>query len=63
MKRGRTVPMKSGDENDAFTGWRHALCVFYNNTGIRKYWKRKYNKRMRRLGKNSLRLAAGSKET
>ena len=37
MKRGRAVPMKGGDEYDAFTGWRHLLCVFYNNTGIRKY--------------------------
>jgi len=48
MKRGRTVPMRGGDEYDALTRWRHHLCVFYNNTGLSKWWKRHYNRRVRR---------------
>ena len=56
MKRGRTVPMKCGDEMDAFSRWRHFLCVFYNNTGIAKYTKRAYNKRVRRVIKEDLAL-------
>jgi hypothetical protein len=55
MKRGRTEPMKCGDELDAFTGWRRLLCVFYNNTGIAKYCKTAYNKRVRRKAKEELR--------
>lgn len=40
--------MKFGDEIDAFTKWRRLLCVFDNNTGLVKYSKRTYNKRVRR---------------
>ncbi len=44
MKRSRTTPMTSGDEYDAFSKRaRRALCVFFNNTGLIKYWQRKYN--------------------
>ena len=53
MKRGRTTPMR-GWEYDALTGWRHVLCLFYNNTGLSKYWKRHYNKRVRRIGKQEI---------
>jgi hypothetical protein len=55
VKRGRTEPMKKGDEVDAFTKWRHWLCVFHNNTGIAKYWKSAYNKRVRKDIKRKLR--------
>ena len=52
MKRGRNqIPMKFGDELDAFSKWRHALCVFYNNTGLVKEAQRRYNKRVRRYAK------------
>jgi hypothetical protein len=37
-----------GPEYDALTGWRHRLCVFYNNTGLSKWWKRHYSRRVRR---------------
>jgi len=54
VKRGRTEPMKCGDELDAFTKWRRWLCVFGNNTGLAKYCKRQYNKRVRRSAKLDL---------
>ena len=51
MKRGRNqIPMKSGDEIDAFSP-----CVFYNNTGIVKKTQRAYNKRVRKQIKQELR--------
>lgn len=51
MKRKEKVPLK-GSELDAFTGWRHLLCSMYNHG--RKQWKRQYNKRVRKLAKESL---------
>lgn len=54
MKRGRSEPMRGGNEHDAFTGWRRHLCVFYNNTSLVKYWQRKYSKRVRRKIKQAL---------
>ena len=39
---------------DAFTRWRRLLCVFHNNTGLSKYWKRHYNKRVRRKTRSEL---------
>ena len=54
MKRGHRLPMNCGGEMDALTRWRHCLCVFYNNTGLSKYWKRNYNKRIRKHQKNLL---------
>ena len=51
MKRGRDVPLK-GREHDAHTGWRHVLVRIYNKG--RKEWKRTYNKRVRKLAKESL---------
>jgi hypothetical protein len=53
MKRGRTEPIK-GLEYDALTGWRHKLCVFDNNTGLSRWWKRHYAKRVRRKVKREL---------
>jgi len=46
--------MKLGDEVDAFSKWRHVLCVFYNNTGLAKYAKRCYNKRVRQAAKKEI---------
>jgi len=43
--------MLGGDERDALTRWRRLLCVFDNNTGLAKYWKRKYNKRARKIAR------------
>ena len=52
MKRGRDVPLSGGGEYDAHTGWRHVLSSYYKQGA--KYWKRKYNKRERKLAKESL---------
>jgi len=52
MKRGRDVPLKGGIEYDALTGWRHVLASF--SVRGAKRWKRKYNKRERKLAKESL---------
>ena len=51
MKKGRTTPMKGGDEYDALTGWRRVMC-YLDRSGIAKKVKRKYNKRVRQEGKN-----------
>ena len=58
MRRGRELPLKGGGEYDALTGWRHALCVFQNNTGLSRYWKRAYSKRVRAYQRRVLREAA-----
>ena len=56
MKRNRQLPMQNGGEMDAFSkGWVRLLCVFHNNTGIRKWWKSKYNKRIRKAAQKDLR--------
>ena len=55
MKRGRQqVPMKFGDEIDAFSRWRRALCVFYNNTGLVKDAQRRYQKRVRKAARREI---------
>ena len=46
MMGRRFLPMKSGDEVDAFTRWRYLL---YWKSGDRKKIKRLYNKRVRKL--------------
>ena len=50
MKR---IPMKGGDEQDAFSRWRKLLCSF-NRAGVVKQSKRKYNKRFRKAAKIKL---------
>lgn len=45
------IPLADGFEQDALTGWRRLLCVFYNNTGLTKAMKRRYNKRARKEAK------------
>ena len=55
MKRGRQiVPMGCGDELDAFSRWRRALCVFYNNTGLVKDAQRRYQKRVRQAARKEI---------
>ena len=45
------IPMKGGGEYDAFTSWRKVLRW---RPGLRKWWKRRYNKRVRKQGKDEL---------
>ncbi len=45
------IPMVSGDEYDALTNWKQVFKVFGNRTGLARYAKRKYNKRLRKLEK------------
>lgn len=47
------IPMISGDEYDALTRWRRFLRW---KPGLRSQVKRGYNKRVRRQGKQELRL-------
>jgi len=54
LDRKHTIKMISGDEHDALTGWRRLLKVFDNCTGLGKYAKRKYNKRLRKLEKREI---------
>jgi hypothetical protein len=39
---------------DAFTGWRRRLCVFYNNTGLVKYAQRCYWKAVRQAARREI---------
>jgi hypothetical protein len=58
MKRAHTIPMTSGNEYDALTGWRH---VYHWKPGTRKAIKRQYNRRQRTAELSWIRLEA-SKE-
>ena len=53
MRRRELARIKGG-EWDALTRWRHLLCVFHNNTGLSGWWKRHYNKRVRRSQRRAL---------
>lgn len=44
----RIIPLKGGDEWDAFTGWRRAIRW---RRGALRAIKRRYGKRMRKAGK------------
>ena len=46
MNRVR-IPLKGGGEYHVHTGWRRVLC-YVEKPGVTKYYKRKYNKRLRR---------------
>ena len=60
MSNNHPIPAKGGDEYDAFSKTaRKALCCFNNQTGLTKYWKRKYWKRVRRQGKQESRNLSG----
>ena len=58
MSRRRDRVRLKGGEWDALTRWRHMLCVFDNNTGLAKWWKRYHRKRIRRMVKAELREQA-----
>jgi hypothetical protein len=47
-------PVKSGDEQDVFTGWRRAYC-WTQRAGACKRVKRRANRRERREGKREAR--------
>jgi len=55
----KRIPMKGGDEYDAFTNWRRYV---YWQRGELKRIKRKYNKRVRRAGRAICRNFAQSGE-
>lgn len=44
------IPLKGGDEQDVFSGWRKVLC-YTSRAGVCKAVKRKYNKRLRKAMK------------
>jgi len=51
----------NGDECDWVSkGWRRALCVFRNTTGLGKRVKRAINKRARRNAKRRIRSDSGA---
>ena len=49
------IPLKSGDEHDALTGWRKVMRW---KAGQIKRIKRRYNKRVRRRAKHSIQQQA-----
>ena len=59
MRRKDRLPLADGDEQDYFSHWRRLLCVFYNNTGLGKRMKRKYNKRARKEARHGLKDQEG----
>lgn len=46
-------PAKNGDEQDAFTPWRHLLCCF-TRPGVSKANKQRHNRRTRRQVRQKL---------
>jgi len=52
MKRSVKQKLRSGDEYDAIC--KAPLCVFKNNTGLRKFYKRVLNRRLRRAWRNEV---------
>lgn len=46
-------PSKDGDEQDAFTGWRHVLC-YLDRAGKAKAVKQRHNRRTRRQVREQL---------
>lgn len=53
---GRRLPMISGDEYDALTGWRRVLCVF-QRARVRAKTKRRFRRRERRVAREEVRRA------
>jgi hypothetical protein len=51
---GHREPLKSGDEQDAFSGWRKLLCVF-KRPGVARKTKTRFSRRVRHEVKASLR--------
>jgi len=54
------IPLKSGVEQDALTGWRK---ITHFRVGERKFAKRKYNRRLRSMVKSEIKEFLDSLET
>lgn len=48
-----TRPVETGEEQDAFTGWRSVLC-YMQRAGTVKAVKRRYHRKERRWGKRDI---------
>jgi hypothetical protein len=46
-------PLQTGDENDAFTRWRHLYCCL-GRAGVVKATKRRYHKKERRWARRDI---------
>lgn len=55
---GHREKIKGGGEQDVFTGWRRVLC-YTKRAGVTKAVKAKFNRRVRREWKASLREGNG----
>ncbi len=53
-------PVTTGEEQDAFTGWRH-LLVYMGRPGVVKTVKRRYHKKERRWAKAEIRALRSDK--
>lgn len=51
---GHPIPYRGAHECDAFFCKNSYPAAFDNNTGLKKYFKRKYNKRLRKQEKQQL---------
>jgi len=52
---GHREPLKSGDEQDAFSRWRKVLCVF-KRPGIARKTKARFSRRVRHDVSTALRI-------
>ena len=55
------IPLRGGDEYDALTRWRRALC-YTQRPGVCRSIKRGYQRRLRHLARAMLRHAGGDDE-
>lgn len=56
--KAHLIPMRGGDEQDAFgRRSKRLLCVF-RKPHIRQWWKRHYSRRQRRAGRMEVRRCA-----
>jgi phage regulator Rha-like protein len=53
MKKRPKIKLKGAAEWDTFTRWRNMMCYLDNSKVVKKI-KRQYNKRFRKLGKESI---------
>ena len=56
---GRRIPMVSGDEYDALTGWRRVMS-FRGMRSCRAAIKRRFRRRERRVAREEVRRARGN---
>lgn len=59
MSNKHPIPAKGGDEEDAFSKTASHYLGLDRRPGVRSYWKRRYNKRVRRQGKQESRNLSG----